>query len=103
MISKEEKDRRKAIRDALKRNGRKDAEAKLPLPTPEMKQLFGWVDAKLQDEGCDHTLRHSVSFLRVRGVAEDGVIAWLKEEGGYCDCEVIANAEERWREIIGEI
>jgi uncharacterized protein DUF2695 len=103
MISKEEKDRRKSIRDALKRRERKDAEAKLPLPTPEMKQLFDWVDAKLQDEGCDHTLRHSVLFLRGRGIAEDGVIAWLEEEGGYCDCEVIANAEERWREIIGEI
>ena len=102
MISKEEKDRRKSIRDALKRREWKDAGAKLPLPTPEMKQLFDWVGTKLQDEGCDHTLRHSLSFLGGRGV-EFGVIAWLEEAGGYCDCEVIANAEERWREITGEI
>ena len=67
MISKEEKGRRKSIRDALERREGKDTEAKLPLPTPEMKQLFDWVDAKLQDEGCDHTLRHSASFLRGRG------------------------------------
>jgi hypothetical protein len=66
-----------------------------------LKQLFDWVDAKLQDEGCDHTLRHSASFLRRRGIPEDEVIAWLEEEGGYCDCEVIANAEDRLREIIG--
>ena len=101
MVSKEEKDRRKAIRHGLRRKGRIDAEAKLPLPQPEMKQLFDWVDAKLQGEGCDHTLRHSISYLRERGLPGDEVIAWLGEEGGYCDCEVIANAEERWREIIG--
>jgi hypothetical protein len=101
MVSKVEKDRRKTIRDGLKRREQMDAETKLPLPKPEMKQLFDWVDAKLQDEGCDHTLRHSVSFLRERGLPEDEVIAWVEDEGGYCDCEVIANAEERWREIIG--
>jgi hypothetical protein len=24
------------------------------------------------------------------------VIPWLREQGGYCDCEVLANVEERW-------
>jgi hypothetical protein len=28
------------------------------------------------------------------------VIAWLEDEGGHCDCAVIANVEERWREIF---
>ena len=101
MVSREEKDQRKATRDDLKRKARIDAEAILPLPKPELKQLFDWVDAKLQGEGCDHTLRHAASFLRRRGIPEDEVIAWLEEGGGYCDCEVIANAEDRWREIIG--
>ena len=100
MVSKEEKDRRRATRGGLRRRERIDAGAKLPLAEPVMKQLFDRVDAKLRGEGCDHTLRHSVSFLRERGLPENEVIAWLEEEGGYCDCEVIANAEDRWREII---
>jgi hypothetical protein len=24
------------------------------------------------------------------------VIHWLRDQGGYCDCEVLANVEERW-------
>jgi hypothetical protein len=100
-VSKENKDRRKAIRDELRRRERAGVEAKAPLSKPKLKQLFGWVDIKLGKAGCDDTLKHSIPFLRVRGVAEDEVVAWLKEEDGYCDCEVIANVEDRWREILG--
>ena len=102
-MSKEDEARRKKIRDELKRMERMGAEAKLPLSKPELKQLFDWVNTKLGDEGCDDTLRHSVSFLEQLAMPRDKVIAWLKEEGGYCDCEVIANVEDRYHEIGGEI
>ncbi|HEX8455832.1 MAG TPA: DUF2695 domain-containing protein [Pyrinomonadaceae bacterium] len=101
MVSKGDKDQRKAIRDELRRRERADAEVNIPLSKSELKQLFDWVNAKLEEAGCDDTLKHSISFLRQHDIAEDGVVAWLKEEGGYCDCEVIANVEDRWREILG--
>jgi len=101
VVSKADKAQRKVVRDELKMRERADAAAKLPMSKSELKQLFDCVDTELQGAGCDDTLKHSISFLEQQGMARDKVVAWLKEEGGYCDCEVIANVEERWREIIG--
>jgi hypothetical protein len=28
-------------------------------------------------------------------------VAWLHDNGGYCDCEALANAEEAWEAAIG--
>ncbi len=30
-------------------------------------------------------------------------VAWLAEYGGGCDCEVIANVEDRWGEVVGSV
>ena len=102
MESKVSKAKRKAIRDALRLRERRDAEAKLPAPKSVLKELFEWVDAKIEEEGCDHTLRHTASFLNDRNLPDKEVVAWLREEGGYCDCEVVANAGDRFREIFGD-
>nr|AAK01340.1 unknown [uncultured bacterium Pu8] len=104
MASKISKDGHKVIRDALRLMERRDAEARLPASKSYLKELFDWVDAKLEEEGCDHTLKHTASFLRHRSLPDKEVVAWLGEEGGYCDCEVAANAGGRFREMFsGEI
>ena len=100
-MSKVSKAERKAIRDELRRRERTDVTAKLPASKSGLKELFDWVDAKTEEEGCDHTLRHTVSFLRHRNLPEAEVVAWLREEGGYCDCEVAANAGDKFREMFG--
>lgn len=41
---------------------------------------------------CDHTLTLTRAFMRRRRrQPTDQAIAWLKEHGGYCDCEVLLN------------
>ena len=102
MVSKVSKAERKAIRDALRLREWEDAEARLPASKSDLKELFDSVDANLEEEGCDHTLKHTTSFLRRRSLPEEGVIAWLGEECGYCDCEVVANAGDRFREMFGD-
>jgi hypothetical protein len=32
--------------------------------------------------------------MQLKGINESRVIPWLEKNGGYCDCEVIANVEE---------
>ena len=34
------------------------------------------------------------------GLPTEHVVAWLHENGGSCDCEALANAEEAWQEAV---
>lgn len=97
MPSKEEKERRKKLVKALQEKERAEAIARLPLSRQAMRDLFDWVDVKLED-GCDSTLRYTLQFIRDRGLAEESIVQWLKEYGGGCDCEVIANVRGTWRD-----
>lgn len=74
------------------------ARASFPLPDESMEQLFSAVDQALEAEGCDHTLRFTESWLNRSGFDHLTTVAWLKEHGGFCDCEVIANACDHWEQ-----
>ena len=95
MPSKEEKERRKKLVKTLQEKEHAGAIAKLPLSKQDMREMFDWVDAKLQD-GCDTTLRYTLEFIKGRELPEEEIVQWLKEYGGGCDCEVIANVESTW-------
>jgi hypothetical protein len=90
------RDQRKAMLRALKEQQRAAAEAALPLPKVELAALFDYLDAELGETGCDDTPRLTTRFLRDRGLDVDRVAAWLREAGGHCDCEVLANVEPEW-------
>jgi hypothetical protein len=99
MPSKEEKERRKKLVKALGEEEHAEAIAKLPLSKQAMREMFDWVDDKLQ-AGCDTTLQYTLEFIRGRGLPEEEIVKWLKEYGGGCDCEVIANVEGTWRDDL---
>lgn len=48
---------------------------------------------KLSEKECDHTLRYTGSWLTDNIVREnhEKILEEFKAEGGYCDCEVLAN------------
>lgn len=87
---------------AWKMQQREAARARLPLGNAEMKALFDQLDASLPTKGCDHTRRFTDAWLMKRGHSLDQVHTWLNNNGGYCDCEVLANCEGAWLEAIGE-
>jgi hypothetical protein len=103
MPSKEEQQRRKAILDQMAQKHRAEEEAKLPLSKAELKALFQYVDHRLDERGCDHTLTHTLEFIAQRNLRPETIVPWLNEYGGYCDCEVIANVEEVWGETVGSV
>jgi hypothetical protein len=45
-------------------------------------------------------MRFTTDFLRKRGLDVARVVSWLRDHGGYCDCEVLANVEDEFSEII---
>ena len=96
MPNKEEQKRRKALRRQVDQRERAEAEAALPLSKPDLRALLEHVEAEVESEGCDHSLRHTHAFLSERGLSEAKVLPWLRSGGGYCDCEVAANVGETW-------
>lgn len=103
MPSKSEKQKRKKIFQKLQHQQLAEAIVAMPLKRAELKAMFDWVDQKLLEAGCDHTLRYSEAFLQARHLPIEEITNWLQEYGGYCDCEVIANVEDKWGEIVGSI
>ncbi|MXR68181.1 DUF2695 domain-containing protein [Shewanella sp. JBTF-M18] len=74
----------------------------MPLSLAELGELFDHLDETLEQEGCDHSPRITQLFLSQKGLDPDQVLPWLKEQGGYCDCEILANVEEGWESEIGK-
>src|SRR4051812_6027699 len=91
--------RKEALKKVWKQQEHEKLVASIPLPHPELQDLFNYLDREGAPR-CDHTLRETVEFLRSRRLDEVRVVAWLREYGGYCDCEVIFNVEEKFGEIV---
>jgi len=72
----------------------------LPVAVPLLKALFDYVDLQLGSSECDDTLRHVRDFIRNHNLKEDAVVGWLENNGGYCDCEALANAEQVVEEAV---
>lgn len=72
----------------------------LPLPPSALRQLFVDLGSALDHEGCNHTRKLTLRWLRSRALPEVPVLEWLDSNGGYCDCEVLLNAEERFEEAL---
>lgn len=60
-------------------------------------RLFELLDDELHAHGCDHSLKLTEQIL-LNLCAKDvlSVLVWLEEQGGYCDCEVMMNVEEKF-------
>lgn len=86
----------------LKRNWKEQqrelARAAFPIPDHELAALFEAVDSRLSTTACDHSLRLTREWLAHAGHDIDKVVVWLEENGGFCDCEVVANARDHWQE-----
>lgn len=95
--------KQKDLKKAWKATNRDAARASFPLPNAELAKLFQFVDECLNKVPCDHSRKITETWLREKGHDVARVTAWLTEHGGYCDCEVVANAQEFWAENGGEV
>ena len=91
--------RKDELKKAWKQQERQKLIASIPMPHQDLRDLFDHLDQE-SESGCDHTLRLTTAFLQKRGLDVERIVPWLREHGGYCDCEVIANVEDKFGEII---
>jgi uncharacterized protein DUF2695 len=95
-----DKQDRKAVLRRVKAQQRSAARDKLPLPNHLLRSLFDTLETELPVSGCDDTLKIVRGWLQERRIPEDSVVEWLRENGGFCDCEALANAEQAWEDAI---
>jgi hypothetical protein len=95
-----DRDRNRSLKRQFKQRERADAEARLPLSKASLAALFDHLDEQVGEHGCDHTLRHTLAFLAEQSLDDAVVVPWLRESGGSCDCEVLANVEDEWADRI---
>ena len=72
----------------------------MPISFGDLAELFNHLDEQLGEQGCGHTQKITKAFLENKKLNTDAILPWLEEYGGYCDCEVLANVEERWESEI---
>lgn len=101
MTSKEEKRRRAALVQAMVAEDTRKAIEEMPISLPHLGQLFDYLDEKLE-KGCDHTSKFTLAFLESNNLNRENILPWLQEQGGFCDCEILANVEESWESEIGK-
>jgi hypothetical protein len=90
-----DKGRKKQLKAQWRDQQRMAAIAALPLPVNDLKVMFDMLDVEIPQKGCDHTRRLTEAWLRRCGHDVESVFAWLDTQGGFCDCEILANVEER--------
>jgi hypothetical protein len=96
MPSIEEKQHRKAIQNRLEKEASVGILANLPMPKEKLTVYFNYLDQRLAEHECDNTLRLTEQFATDQKLSYDLIKQWLSKYGGYCDCEVLANVEEKF-------
>jgi hypothetical protein len=90
-----EKQRRKELAQRAKQADAALLRASLPVSVGQLQALFNHLDNRLAKENCDDTLRHTQQFATATKLPYEALKSWLATLGGYCDCEVLANVEEK--------
>jgi hypothetical protein len=103
MPDRPSKEKRKEMLDLWKSRQREEARKKLPLPNSQMKAMFDMLDTELPIHDCDRSLSITKRWLEANGLPVEQVLAWLHDNGGHCDCEALANSEERWKDAIHDV
>jgi hypothetical protein len=74
--------------------------AEPPISYSDLKGLFEWLD-RPDPPPCEHGYKETTEFLTARGLPVESTLKWLREYGGYCDCEVIYNVANDWGDTVG--
>lgn len=91
VASKDERARRKKIKDDYLRAEQAASAALMPLDRPQLEALLRHVEAAVERNGCDHSRTSTDAWAVANGVELTRLHVGLEEYGGYCDCEVVMN------------
>lgn len=87
---------KKKLINQYKLNQKQKFEESLPMEKSLFLELFDYLDEHLSEEDCSQEFTLTIQFLKNKNVDIEKVLEFLKENGGYCDCEVLDNVEEKF-------
>ena len=73
-------------------------EENLPMEKKLFYELFDYLNDKSETVECNHDFSLTNEFLKDKNMDIEKVIEFLRENGAGCDCEVIFNVEEKFKE-----
>ena len=97
MPSQSEKEKRKELLNRLKVVEKNKFLDFLPIDKQQFQDLFDFLDNELE-EGCNHNFQITEKYLNSKNLPISKILNWLKENGGYCDCELLFNVEEKFKD-----
>lgn len=69
----------------------------LPAGQETISGLLDFVEDELYDSECNHSLQHSMRYMMENRLDFSKITSWLNNNGGYCDCKVLAEIAPIWR------
>jgi hypothetical protein len=86
-------DRKRELKRAFQDREQEVARQAMLLDEDQLEELLGYLDERLPDAGCDHSLQLTRRWAGQNGVDADALASSLEQFGGFCDCEVLANVD----------
>ena len=74
----------------------------LPAGQDTISDLIDSVEDELYDTECNHSLQYSMKFMMDNRLNFPKITSWLNDNGGYCDCKVLAEIAPIWRAKFGD-
>ena len=74
----------------------------LPARQHTISELLDYVEDELYDSECNHSLQYAMRFMMDNRLDFPKLTSWLNENGGYCDCKVMAEIAPIWRAKFGD-
>lgn len=93
MTERPDSETRRRLRAQYKHSDRREWEARLPLNAHELATLLDHLDVQIGLRGCDRTLDATKDWLAAHDHDVETVTDGLRDLGGACDCEVLANVD----------
>lgn len=95
------KTERKAKLNAWKAEQRQRAQQRFPLEDTSLSAFFSAIELAVENIGCQHDIRQAQRIIDAMALTDgeaNALLDWCAEHGGFCDCEIAANAGQHWRE-----
>ena len=74
----------------------------LPAGQTTISDLIDHVEDELYDSECNHSLQYAMKFMMENRLDFGKITAWLTNNGGYCDCKILAEIAPIWRGKFGD-
>ena len=74
----------------------------LPAGPDTIGGLLDFVEDELSVSECNHSLQFAMRFMMENRLDFPRITSWLNDNGGYCDCKVMAEIAPPWRAKFGD-